>query len=70
MEIIIVNPVIDMLGKQFKIGDKVARPVIVGAHTPRIKLCEVTRIEIDGSITLDGSKTAIRFPEHLVIIGD
>lgn len=57
---------VDMFGNEFKVGDKVARAVMVG-RSPNIEVSEVTRIEND-YMYLDNSKVAIRYPGRLMII--
>lgn len=56
----------DMKGFAFNVGCTVARATMWG-KSPRIELCEVTRIE-DGKLYLDSSKQHIRYPERLLII--
>jgi len=53
----------DMRGNTFHHGCKVVRAVGDG----HLSICTVTRIE-NGSIYLDNSKIAIRYPKRLLII--
>ena len=56
----------DMKSYAFHVGCKVARAVMWG-KSPRIDICEVTRIEAD-KVYLDNSKQAIRYPGRLLIV--
>lgn len=61
-----MTKLVDMKGNAFHEQCKVARAVISGA-TPFINICVVTKIA-NGHMYLDNSKTAIRFPNRLLII--
>ena len=59
----------DKLGREFRYGDTVARPVRYGASGAYIDLVKVTCVDGD-KIYLNESKQAIRFPDRLIIIND
>lgn len=56
----------DMKGFAFNVGCKVARAELWG-KSPRITICEVTRIE-NNKLYLDDSKQAMKYPDRLLII--
>lgn len=56
----------DMRGQEFVVGDKVAKAISSG-RSVNLSVCTVTKIE-NGSMYLDGSKVAIRFPGRLLIV--
>lgn len=58
----------DMRGRNFQVGDKVARASIVG-RSGEVEIVEVTRIE-DGKMYMGGSKVAVRFPSRMLIVNE
>ena len=62
-----MNPV-DVQGKTFEVGQKVARGYSVGrGGSAAVQIVTVTSIR-DGKVYLDNSPQAIKFPERLAII--
>jgi hypothetical protein len=64
----------DVLGKEFKVGQRVARAVSLNrGGSAAVVVAMVTHINIVGSGTghvyLDGSKQPMKFPKRLAIIG-
>ena len=57
---------LDMLGKEFQIGDKVARAYGSG-RAMNLQISEVSKME-NGKLYLDGSRIAIIYPGRLLII--
>jgi hypothetical protein len=57
----------DVQGREFAVGQTIARPEKIGIDSVAVKICKVTRIDGD-KIYLDDSKQAIKFPERLAII--
>lgn len=58
-----MSKLVDMQGKSFHVGCKVARAIESGL----LKIQTVTRLE-NNKLYLDGSKTAIWYPKALLII--
>lgn len=56
----------DMLGNEFKVGDKVAKTVTSG-RSSNITICDITRIENE-KIYLNESKVPIVYPCRLLIV--
>lgn len=59
---------VDMLGKQFQIGDIIVRPV-TSNRSGNLQIATITDIR-DGKLYLSGSKMAINYPSRLLIIND
>lgn len=60
------HKLVDMLHKQFVVGDKVAKAASFG-RSVNLTIGTVTKIE-DGKMYLDNSKVAIRYPGRLLIV--
>jgi hypothetical protein len=58
---------IDFMGKDLAVGDKVVRPVTQGMNSCYLELRTVEQIK-NGKVYLDGSRTAIKYPSNLVIV--
>ena len=58
----------DVLGKEFKVGQNVARAMCPQRLTPYIEVQIVTRVS-DSKVYLNNSKQPMKFPERLAIIG-
>lgn len=59
---------VDMLDRQFALGDRVAR-AYKGGQAVNIKISVVTRLE-DGKLYLDDSKVAVVYPGRLLIVNE
>ncbi len=57
-------PATDIRGKEFKVGQTIARPSDFFTMT----LCIVTKVE-DGKVYLDNSPQAMKHPTRLAILG-
>lgn len=59
----------DMLGNDYKIGDKVVRGVVWGKVSTSydIEIKEVTELK-DGKVYLDGAKRAVKYPGRMLIV--
>jgi hypothetical protein len=57
---------VDMLGKGFQIGDKVAKAQTSG-RAVNLEIGEVTRID-NGRLYLSGSKVPVNFPGRLLVV--
>ena len=56
----------DMLGREFKVGDKAARAKTSG-RAVNIEVVDITRVE-DDKVYCAGSKVAVNFPGRLLIV--
>lgn len=60
----------DMRGKEFKVGDTVAKGITLNqSGSAGIELCKVTIADGD-RIHLDGSNRAMKYPNRLLIVND
>jgi hypothetical protein len=57
----------DVLGKEFKVGQNVARAVAFAKLSAYVEVQVVTSIK-DGCVYLNNSKQPMKFPERLAII--
>lgn len=61
---------VDLRGREFKMGDKVARGVSTSTSGARVAIAEVTGITDKGFPRLDGSKAAVWYPDWLLIVNE
>jgi hypothetical protein len=59
---------LDMRGKAFKVGDRVARAIRAGMAV-NLEIATVTRID-DGKLYLNDSKVAINYPGRMLIVSE
>jgi hypothetical protein len=59
----------DMLGNDYKVGDKVVRGVVLGkiATSYDIEIKEVTEIK-NGKVYLDGATRSVKYPGRMLIV--
>ena len=57
---------VDMLGREFSVGDKVVRATTSG-RASSIEIVEVTKLE-NGRVYVGGSRAPINYPGRLLIV--
>jgi len=58
----------DLLGREFKVGDKVARGDAYSTSTAGVRIVTVTKIANNGKPHLSGGRNAVWYPERLLIV--
>jgi hypothetical protein len=64
-----MNKIVDVRGKEFAVGQEVARPKAAGfTGSVYIVVCKVTAVK-NGRVYLDDSRQPMKYPETLAILG-
>lgn len=60
----------DLLGREFKVGDRVAKGVSMSTSTACVEIYVVTRFNAKGMPILGDSRNALLHPERLLIVNE